>query len=100
MEEQRKAFLAKFGREPGPDDPIFFDPDAAIPQQISEEASKAGFAAVLDLMEKQGIDPALVHAARKTDRILTKETYALCSREEQREWDEAIAEYDRSKKGN
>jgi hypothetical protein len=27
MEVQRQKFVAKFGREPGPDDPIFFDVD-------------------------------------------------------------------------
>jgi len=25
--EQRNAFIEKFGREPGPDDPVFFDTD-------------------------------------------------------------------------
>jgi hypothetical protein len=25
--EQRQAFIDKFGREPGPGDPVFFDPD-------------------------------------------------------------------------
>lgn len=28
LEEQLRAFRAKFGRDPGPDDPLFFDPDA------------------------------------------------------------------------
>jgi hypothetical protein len=30
--EQRAAFVEKFGREPGPNDPVFFDPDADTPQ--------------------------------------------------------------------
>jgi hypothetical protein len=29
--EQRKAFIDKFGREPGSDDPVFFDPDKMCP---------------------------------------------------------------------
>jgi hypothetical protein len=33
--EQREAFIKKFGREPGPGDPVFFDPDADTPTQIS-----------------------------------------------------------------
>ena len=26
--KQQEAFIKKFGREPGPEDPLFFDPDA------------------------------------------------------------------------
>jgi hypothetical protein len=29
MERQAERFRNKFGRDPGPEDPIFFDPDAA-----------------------------------------------------------------------
>jgi hypothetical protein len=29
--EQRKAFIEKFGREPGPTDPVFFDPAKTSP---------------------------------------------------------------------
>lgn len=29
--DQRIAFLAKFGREPNPGEPIFFDPDKDVP---------------------------------------------------------------------
>ena len=33
--QQREAFKAKFGRYPGPNDPVFFDPDAAEPVPMS-----------------------------------------------------------------
>ena len=33
--EQRKLFSAKFGREPGPDDPVFFNPDAEAPEPLT-----------------------------------------------------------------
>jgi hypothetical protein len=32
--EQGKAFIDKFGREPGPEDPVFFDPDKDVPTPI------------------------------------------------------------------
>ena len=32
MKNQLRAFKKKFGREPGPNDPVFFDPDADTPQ--------------------------------------------------------------------
>jgi hypothetical protein len=35
--EQRKAFIEKFGREPGPDDPVFFDLDKDIPTPIDPD---------------------------------------------------------------
>jgi len=37
LEELRKQFIEHFGREPRPDDPLFFDPDYHIPVPISPE---------------------------------------------------------------
>ena len=34
LERQREAFRRKFGREPGPSDPLFFDPDIDTPQEL------------------------------------------------------------------
>jgi hypothetical protein len=33
--QQRLAFIDKFGRQPTATDPVFFDPDADTPQQLS-----------------------------------------------------------------
>ena len=35
LDEQKRRFREKFGRDAGPEDPIFFDPDADTPQPIS-----------------------------------------------------------------
>ena len=52
LEKQIGLFREKFGREPGPDDPVFFDPDADVPTpadmdkvetEIIQAARKAGF---------------------------------------------------------
>jgi hypothetical protein len=40
IERQEEAFKLKFGRDIGPDDPIFFDPEADTPQPFSPEAIK------------------------------------------------------------
>jgi hypothetical protein len=32
LKTQRKAFRKKFGRDPGPGDPMFFDPDEDTPK--------------------------------------------------------------------
>ena len=37
---QLKSFKEKFGREPGPDDPLFFDPDYDVPTPLTEAKVK------------------------------------------------------------
>ena len=37
MEEQRRRFVEKFGREPGPEEFVFFDPDADVSQPFPED---------------------------------------------------------------
>lgn len=41
FEEQRKRFIAKFGREPGRGDPVFFNPDADEPEPMTPEQQDA-----------------------------------------------------------
>jgi len=52
LEEQMRLFREKFGRDPGPEDPVFFDPDADVPTPLDVDkveteiilaARKAGF---------------------------------------------------------
>jgi hypothetical protein len=60
--EQRKAFIAKFGREPGPKDPVFFDPDKDVPTPIDP----ARFDTDLEkAIRDAGFDPARAEAIRK-----------------------------------
>ena len=40
LEEQRKRFIAKFGRDPRPDDPVFFNPDADVPEPLTAEQQR------------------------------------------------------------
>jgi hypothetical protein len=51
IQQQLESFKEKFGREPGPDDPLFLDPDCDVPiplsesklrKELSEAAQKAG----------------------------------------------------------
>ena len=54
IRQQLENFKEKFGREPGPDDTIFFDPDCEIPTPLSElklrkELSEAARKAGLDV---------------------------------------------------
>ena len=54
MKNQLRAFKKEFGREPGPNDPVFFDPGADTPQPISIEKLRA---TVIEAAKKAGLDP-------------------------------------------
>ncbi len=43
IRQQLRMFKKKFGREPGPNDPLFFDPDFDVPIRLSEEKFEAEF---------------------------------------------------------
>jgi hypothetical protein len=60
--EQRKAFIEKFGREPGPNDPVFFDPDKDVPAPIDPARMDADLEKAI---RDSGIDPAKAEAIRK-----------------------------------
>jgi len=64
LEKQQEAFRRKFGRDPGPDDPVFFDPDADTPQPLdADEVDRR----IIDAMAKAEMDPSLtadIHSSR------------------------------------
>jgi hypothetical protein len=83
LKEQRKLFMKKFGREPRPNEPIFFDPDADTPQQLSEEKISGIF---IDAMRKAGIDERYINAYRKTGLIVTEDNIDLLTPDELAEY--------------
>jgi hypothetical protein len=97
MNQQLQAFREKFGREAGPNDPVFFDPDADTPQPFPlekylEESTEAMVAA--------GIRPEIIYAHRKTGGlIVTEENQGKLSAEDIAEWEAAIDEYLEKTKG-
>lgn len=88
IRDQRQAFRDKFGRDPGPGDPLIFDPDEDKPTAMSALRMQAD---VLDAMRKAGTPPEIVYAFKKTGMLLTSESNA--SRKDRREWRRAIEEY-------
>lgn len=48
LERQKALFIDKFGREPGPNDPVFFDSDCASPTPISEKKVTSELRAAID----------------------------------------------------
>jgi hypothetical protein len=90
LKEQRRKFVAKFGREPNPDEPIFFD---APPVEHLE-------AEMVQAMRKAGVDPAIIYAFEKTDGLLvTEQNQHLISQADLDAWQAAIDEYEAEHRG-
>jgi hypothetical protein len=90
LEETRKAFRAKCGRNPGPGDPVFFDPDADTPQPLSEEKLRAQ---TLEAMTKADIAPQIAYAFAKTGLLLLEGQEQNYPPDAIAEWNAAIEEY-------
>src|SRR4051812_6359276 len=76
LEEQRRKFIEKHGREPGPNDPVFFDmpPLEHVEHQMVEA------------MKKAGLNPVFIYAYEKTGRIVTEDNQHLLSDADLAEW--------------
>jgi hypothetical protein len=83
LEQQTQRFVAEHGREPGPDDKLFFD---APPLEHLEHE-------IVQAMQKAGLDPALVYAFEKTGLIVTEDNQNLISDADLAEWEAAVMEY-------
>jgi hypothetical protein len=91
--QQKKLFREQFGREPGPDDPLFFDPGVAAPQFLSDESTDEIWKSLLQAAGDSGIDPAIVYAMNKTGRIVTETNVHSLTDAELQEWNDAVDEY-------
>jgi len=90
LEAQVRRFEGKFGRPPGPDDPLFFDPDAAEPQPVSLTGLETETVAML---EAAGISPAWIYACQNTGGLLPRPDGSFATAGDQAEWDEVISRY-------
>jgi hypothetical protein len=90
MEGQFQRFREKFGRDPGPTDPIWFDPDADEPVQISGVRMQAD---VLEALSKAGAPPEIAYAYKKTGLLYLGGDNSRWPKEHVEEWKAAVAEY-------
>jgi len=88
---QLEAFRKKFGRDPGPDDPIFFDPDATEPVPLNPQQYEQD---MIETMAQAGVNPAFIYAFKRTGRIVTESNKHRFSEKELRRWNDAISEYE------
>src|SRR5262249_13134439 len=90
LRAQHDRFEGKFGRPPGPDDPLFFDPDADEPTPLTTVDLERHSVAMLETL---GISAAWIYATQHTDGLLPMLDGTFRSDEDRREWDAAIARY-------
>ena len=63
LEHARAQFIAKFGREPGPGDPVFFDPGKDVPTPLDANKVRAD---LVRAMRRAGI------SKQKQDEVLKR----------------------------
>lgn len=90
LESQCRRFEDKFGRPPGPGDPIFFDPDADEPQPLPATGMET---ATVAMLEAAGISPAWIYAYQNTGGLLPGPDGTFATTSDQSEWDEAVSRY-------
>lgn len=90
LKKHRKAFIKKFGREPGPEDPVFFDPNADVPRALPKQTLEDELLAVF---RAAGTPPQIVYAFVKTGLLLSEANRDRYPPDVLAEWDAAIDEY-------
>ena len=92
FEDLRREFVEKFGREPGPDDPVLFDPNKDVPTEI-DPGDSVTEGELLAMFKEIGAGPEHVYAYKKTGRFGLPSTVGHWPEVEQAEWQAAIDEY-------
>jgi hypothetical protein len=90
LQAQRDTFRWKFGRDPGPDDPVLLRHDTAGLRAMTDAEIDA---AVIAAMVRAGARPELIHAYRRCGFLLTEERLPMSTEEERAAWLAAIDEY-------
>lgn len=89
-------FQQKFGRDPRPNDPIFFDPDSDEPSPLPPDTLNKIWEQLADAMVCQGvISPEAGYAMKETGMLVREKTKKFMNEDQRREWNRAIEEYRR-----
>lgn len=91
---QKEAFRKKFGREPVPGEPIFFDPAADAPEPALDPLPVDNiWEQVVTIATEIGAEPAAVYAMKKTGHMVTADNSDQFTAEELAEYKAAVEEY-------
>jgi len=96
LQAQVRAFEDKFGRPPGPDDPVFFDPDADEPRPVPTARLEQ---TTTRMLQAAGICPAWIYANQHTDGLLPRPDGSFNSDADATEWRQAVDRYLRTHPG-
>ncbi|HKI34907.1 MAG TPA: SEC-C domain-containing protein [Gemmataceae bacterium] len=83
LEAQRQRFRQRFGRDPGPDDLLFFD---APPLEHVEHH-------LVEAMKRARLDPALIYAFEQTGLLVTQDNQQRIPEHDLQAWHAAVACY-------
>ena len=87
-------FREKFGRDPGPNDLIFFDPHLDQPLPLGRDKLNEMWERLADAMVCQGeITRETAYAIKKTGLLVTEQTKDLLRDAELDQWNAALKEY-------
>lgn len=92
MKAQKRAFEKKFGRNPGPGDPVFFGPDADTPLPITSERIESE---ILSAMKSAELPAELIYAFKKSGILLMESRRGEYHPDDVAAWNAAIDEYRR-----
>jgi hypothetical protein len=87
-----QEFREKFGREPGPEDPIFFDSSSTSPDPVPMNLSEFE-TQVAEAMRKANVAPQIIYAFKKTGLIVTEASRLTIPADRRAEWEAAIDDY-------
>jgi hypothetical protein len=94
VEQLRQRFRQKFGRDPGPNDPVFFDPDSEAAVPLRPEALNQLWEGFADtLLSSDEITPEIAYAMKKTGLLVTQQNEALLTEVQRKAWRDALHEY-------
>jgi hypothetical protein len=87
--EQQERFREKFGRDPGPDDPVIFDPDADEPRPLDVDQTMAEMLAGLS-EDTPPYMRAVLETMAEVGYLITEENRHTFSAEEIAVWERAL----------
>ena len=89
---QLDDFRKKFGRDPAPGDPIFFDPEKDEPTRMSEDVHCTLHAELIEGLVKMG-RPEFGYAFARSGYLVGEDNQDLIPEEGLRDWHAAIREW-------
>lgn len=85
-----RRFEEHFGRPPGPEDPLFFDPDQDEPTPMSLLDIERH---QIDMLEAAGFHPAWLYACQQTQGLMPMPDGDYATAQDEAEWHEAVERY-------